>query len=142
MKVVIDASVAIKWFVNNPDIEENTDQALEILQLIKFGQITVVQPVHWQLEIIAVLSRIQGHLINKYITLLDALMFEINNSLPVYRQAAQLSIKYQHHLFDTLYHAVAIDQNATLITSDKKYVNKLDQRTNILLLSDWTVSFC
>lgn len=137
MKLVIDASVAIKWFVNNPNIEENTAEALEIFQLIKIGEITVVQPLHWQLELIAVLSRIQGHVIDECITLLDALMFEVNDSLAVYKQAAQLSIKYQHHLFDTLYHAVAITQDIKLITADKKYYHKLENRNNILLLSEW-----
>jgi hypothetical protein len=65
VKLVIDASVTIKWFVNNAILEENTAESLEIFQLIKIGQIKVVQPVHWPLELIAVLTRIQSHKINK-----------------------------------------------------------------------------
>lgn len=138
MRLVIDASVIIKWFVNNPLIEENTEQALEILQLIKVGRISVVQPIHWKIEVIAVLCRLHSQTINEYIALLDILQFDVKDNSMVNQQAAKLAEQHQHHLFDTLYHAVAIEESVMLVTADKKYFNKVsDKQDSIVLLSQW-----
>jgi predicted nucleic acid-binding protein len=43
---------------------------------------------------------------------------------PVLRRAADLSIALHHHLFDTLYHAVALQEGATLVTADQRTSTK------------------
>ena len=45
-------------------------------------------------------------------------------SVPVLKRAADLSILLKHHLFDTLYHAVALEEHATLVTADEAYFAK------------------
>ena len=55
----------------------------------------------------------------------------------------QLSHRYQHHLFDTLYHAVAINSPHTqLITADEKYYRKSYKEGAIIRLSDLMLSYC
>ena len=135
MKVVVDASVAVKWFVSDALIEQNTDEAVILFREIASNGIQIIQPVHWLAEVISVLTRVCPDIVDKSIPLLDALEFEIADSVEIYQRAAQLSIQVNHHLFDTLYHAVALAEKATLITADQKYFDKASQDSNILLLA-------
>ena len=74
---------------------------------------------------------------------------ETLNTTEVYLKACELSSKLCHHLFDTLYHAVAlILPDAILITADEHYYRKSNSVGRILLLEsirqsvDWaTVMF-
>lgn len=143
MKVVIDASVTIKWFVPDDEAEEDADKAVQVFRAIQTSDLSPVQPVHWQAEVIAVLSRIQQEDYKRNIQLLDILEFSILDNLEIYQLASKLSIELNHHLFDTLYHAVALNQQALLITADKKYFQKAKVLGNIVLLSDYksTVNF-
>jgi len=55
----------------------------------------------------------------------------------IYQQAIRLSIDLNHHLFDTLYHAVALETKAALlITADNVYYEKAKHLGRIKLLSD------
>jgi hypothetical protein len=55
-----------------------------------------------------------------------------------YLTALDLAMRYQHHLFDTLYHAVALHTpGAVLITDDKRYYNKVRLEGQIILLADF-----
>ena len=55
-----------------------------------------------------------------------------------YATALELSIRYQHHLFDTLYHAVALQvPDGILVTADRRYYDKARIGGQILMLADW-----
>ena len=51
-----------------------------------------------------------------------------------YQRAISLALKLDHHLFDTLYHAVALEEKTTLITTDRKYYDKARRLGSILML--------
>ncbi len=52
--------------------------------------------------------------------------------------ARTLPIEPNHHTFDTLFHAVALEtQGTTPITADKKYYRKAQGLGRILLLQDY-----
>lgn len=53
-----------------------------------------------------------------------------------YRLAIELSATLEHHLFDTLYHALALDVGATLVTADARYYRKAAQMGSVVLLSE------
>ena len=135
MNVVIDASVTIKWFVPDDGTEEDAKKAIQIFKAIQKSTLSTVQPVHWHVEVIAVLSRIQTKECDRSIQLLDILEFPVCDSLEIYQLASEIAIKLDHHLFETLYHAVALKQQATLITADKKYYHKAKEFGNIVLLN-------
>ena len=137
MNVVIDASVTIKWFIPSDEAEEDNDKAIQLFRAIQKSSLNPIQPVHWQAEVIAVLSRIQAQECQQSIQLLDILEFPISNSLETYQLASKIAVQLNHHLFDTLYHAVAIKQQATLITADKKYYQKAKALGSIVLLRDY-----
>ncbi len=52
--------------------------------------------------------------------------------------AAQLAHELGHHLFDTLYHAVALAEGATLVTADARYCRKAAARGGIVQLAEWS----
>jgi predicted nucleic acid-binding protein len=57
-----------------------------------------------------------------------------------YVTALDLAIRYQHHVFDTLYHAVALHTpGAVLITADERYYNKARSEGQMTLLADFSL---
>jgi predicted nucleic acid-binding protein len=73
------------------------------------------------------------------IALLTHARFVTIASRAVYRRAADLSIALNHHLFDTLYHAVALEEGATLVTADASYFNKAKGLGGIVQLADFSI---
>ena len=56
----------------------------------------------------------------------------------VYATALDLSIRYRQHLFDSLYHAVALQvPGAPLVTADRRYYAKAWREGRIVMLADW-----
>jgi len=77
---------------------------------------------------------------NRALTLLDLITIECRtlDTADINATALDLAIRYQHHLFDTLYHAVALHTpGATLITADRRYYGKARDIGQINLLADW-----
>ena len=57
MILAVDASVALKWFLNLSDAEPDSERALTLLSGIGDGSVQIVQPVHFVAEVTAVLAR-------------------------------------------------------------------------------------
>ena len=55
------------------------------------------------------------------------------------KRAADLSIALNHHLFDTLYHAVALEEGATLVTADETYYGKAKDLGSVELLAGFAI---
>jgi len=119
--VVVDASVAVKWFLHDSPDEQHTDLALRLLEQSVLGFLPMVQPSHFVAEVSAVLVRlkpVQAH--DDLINFLD-LSYRTQTSPEIYATAMVLALRYQHHLFDTLYHAVALHTpGAVLVTADQR----------------------
>ena len=139
MIVVVDASVAIKWFVSTQAAEAHADRALSILERSVLGSFEMVQPPHFVAEVAAVLARLKPQ--DAQEDLLDLLQIEFGtlDTPSVYAKATELAVKLRHHLFDTLYHAVALTTpGATLVTADQQYFAKARSEGGIALLSEFT----
>ena len=59
------------------------------------------------------------------------------SEVDVYRQAAAFAQELDHHLFETLYHAVAVETGAVLVTADERYWRKARHLTGIVTLAGW-----
>ncbi|MEO8136514.1 MAG: type II toxin-antitoxin system VapC family toxin [Betaproteobacteria bacterium] len=139
MILVVDASVALKWFLNVRDTESDTDRALSLLTGIADGSIQVVQPVHFIAEVTAVLAREKPN--DGIDDLLDLMDIEcrVVETPETYAAALTLAFRYQHHVFDTLYHAVALQTaGSTLVTADRRYFAKARREGQMMLLADWS----
>jgi len=136
---VVDASVIVKWFFQDPAREPNSKQALAILESIRDGNLEPLQPPHWLAEVAAVIARLDPGRSEQTIDLLGAMELPISSEMAVYKRAAVLASHLNQHLFDTLYHAVAIEHDTTLLTADRRYFRKSRQLGHITYLTDWAV---
>lgn len=138
MRLVLDASVWVKWLFNDPEREPLTDEATALVAaVIERG--AMLQPVHWLAEVGAALARKTPETAERNLFLLDALECETLGGIEVIQRACRLSIELNHHLFDTLYHAVALEtDDAMLITADGRYLNRAEPVGRILALERWS----
>jgi predicted nucleic acid-binding protein len=83
-----------------------------------------------------VVARLSPDLCGPALRLLNALELDICADLDVFERGAALAVALDYHLFDTLYHAVALERDATLITADARYARKARAQGQILLLSE------
>jgi predicted nucleic acid-binding protein len=137
--LVVDASVALKWFLNVRDTEADKDRALALLTGIGDGSIQLLQPVHFIAEVTAVLAREKPNgAIDDLLDLMD-IECRVVETPEVYAAGLTLAVRYQHHLFDTLYHAVALQTaGATLVTADRRYFVNARREGQMVLLADWS----
>ena len=141
MILVIDASVAIKWFLFARQDEQNTDLALGVLERAVLGSVELLVPPHFIAEVAAVLARLKpDDAESDLLDLLDIPMRTIA-SPEIYATALRLSLRYEHHIFDTLYHAVALDRDdAQVITADARYYKKAKTEGQITLLENLSLA--
>lgn len=135
---VIDASVAVKWFIPDATIETEVDRALQLLASAQRDEARFLQPPHWVSEVAAILVRLAPKTVGSSVEALMALAFvKTANDVGHYQRAISLAMKLDHHLFDTLYHAIALEEKATLITADRKYYDKARRMGSILMLEEF-----
>ena len=138
MIVVLDASVILKWLLEDPARESDTEKASALIQSVVSGRQEILQPVHWLAEVAAVAARLVPQTAVGDVEMLAAFEFPTTDSPTVIRRATSLAIKTKHHLFDTLYHAVALEhEDALLVTADERYYGKAEGYGTIRTLHDW-----
>lgn len=139
-RFVLDASVVVKWlFPDRPD-ESDAFHALQILHLIRNSSLLVIQPPHWLAEVAAVTTRLESKRVRAAVSLLFALEFPTSSSMAVYLKACDLSDSLKQHLFDTLYHAVALTEPDTIfVTADDRYYRKAASAGKIVRLKEFTL---
>jgi predicted nucleic acid-binding protein len=136
--ITVDASVAVKWYVQNAANEPDADLAVKILIRAGAGDDLLVQPPHFIAEVAGVLARMKPHEAAADVTELQHLALRVVASAQVYATAIELATTLQHHLFDTLYHAVALQTpGCTLVTADRVYYRKAKSLGQIQLLEDF-----
>jgi len=139
--VVLDASVIVKWIFADRTEESHSLQALQILQFVKESRVTVVQPPHWLAEAAAVIVRLDPGRARQSVSLLHALEFPVVAGIEVYQKACELSASLRQHVFDTLYHAVALTEpGAVLVTADEQYYQKAYRVGRIVRLKEFSLS--
>jgi predicted nucleic acid-binding protein len=139
-RIVVDASVAIKWLVPHRPEEPDIGKALALFGQITYQDMIMVQPPHFIAEVMAVIARLEPDYADRLLIAVSNLEMTIEGSTGIYRTAIRLSIDLNHHLFDTLYHAVALNTpDATLITADEVYYHKAQGVGRILRLQDYVV---
>jgi predicted nucleic acid-binding protein len=138
IRVVVDASVAVKWAYPSRDDEADAAKALALLDGYRKGETALLQPPHWLAEIAAVVARQSPETTRQYLDVLYALRVPVAGGLEVYLQACELAIATGQHVFDTLYHAVALlTPECTLVTADERYYDKARTKGSIVLLRDF-----
>lgn len=138
MTVVVDASVVIKWLMQDPERETGTEKATRLMGSITAGELSALQPVHWLAEVGAVLARESPGTAADDVTMLSALELAATHDPLVLRRGVELAVELKQHLFDTYYHAVALETpDTTLITADERYLHAARAKGRITHLMDW-----
>jgi predicted nucleic acid-binding protein len=138
MRCVLDASVIVKWLLRDAESEPGTTAARSLMDAVASGDVEVLQPPHWLAEVAAVMARLSPATLATDIPDLFALDFDVADSLAVYQRATRLAVALNQHVFDTLYHAVALESaGCTLITADLRYLRKASAHGRIAALEHW-----
>lgn len=136
MIVVVDASVAVKWFIADYPGEVHSDQAMVLLERLNLRDDVAVKPGHWLAEIVAVLVRLAPDRVPVALKLLSVLPFEVETDLKFLGDAAALATRHKAHVFDTLYHAVALARAAVPVKADERYFAVARDEGSIVQLRD------
>src|SRR5262245_11783468 len=110
-----------------------------MLRRIRDRTIDAVEPPHWKAEIISVIARERPQRVSLTLGILATLPFTERAPIGCYRRAANISIELSHHLFDTLYHALALEEGATLVTADEVYFAKAKNLGSICRLAEFAI---
>jgi predicted nucleic acid-binding protein len=138
MTLVVDASVVVKWLLTDPAREAEVAQAERLMAWVLKGQEEVLQPAHWLIEVGAVLARLSPATAVDDVAMLRALELPTDDGPSVLERACRLAIDLRQHLFDTLYHAVALETPDTrLVTADARYLAAGASLGRIIPLSEW-----
>lgn len=125
--LVVDSSVAVKWFV----VEPYSDQAVSILEDYSKGATTFLAPDLIYPEfgnIIWKKQQFQGLDVNDGQEIVQAfctLSLEITPSVDLVNDAYTLAKTHRRTVYDMLYLALSIRENCSFVTADEKLVNAI-----------------
>ena len=138
MIVVVDASVVLKWLIADPTREPDTESAVELMQAVAQGELKILQPLHWLIEVVGVLARYSPQRATEDALLLQAMRIPTTDDPGILQRAIQLAVDTKQHVFDTLHHAVALQtHDAVLVTADDRYRSKAGLDQKVVALRDW-----
>lgn len=141
MICVVDASVAVKWFAHGDwaTREDHIEPATALLLASRNGTVDFYQPPHFLAEVAAVLSRLTPHTAIQSVQDLAAMSFTWAAPTVAVQRAIALATQLNHHLFDTLYHALALETHgANFVTADRRYFDKAQHLGQIIWLPNLT----
>lgn len=139
MICVVDASVAVKWFAHGDwaTREDHIEPATALLLASRDGEVDFYQPPHFLAEVAAVLARLTPHTATQSVQDLCSLHLTWAAPTLAVERAMALATQFNHHLFDTLYHALALESPGTqFVTADRRYFDKAKTLGQIIWLPD------
>lgn len=123
--LVVDASIAIKWVVE----EDGTEEALTLR-----GRARLIAPELLVAECANILwKKVQREELSKQEALLAARLLqgadvELFPTRSLFESATRLAIELDHPAYDCLYLALAIENECQFVTADEQLLRKLSQR--------------
>lgn len=139
-EVVVDSSVAIKWFVP----QYNSTKAREILDAYQDGNLTILAPdliyaevgnIIWKLHRFQGVSQADADAI---LNTFQAIEFEITPSSLLLSDAYHLAVAHQRTVYDSIYIALSLRRQCQLVTGDEKLVNAVSRSLpNVIAIENW-----
>jgi predicted nucleic acid-binding protein len=131
--VVVDASVAVKWYLPESG-EPLADRAVVLLDQFNRKEIQFVVPDLFHVEIASAIwkavrvDRVSRSFADRALVLLTRHEFPTVPSLKLLDGAFQIAANYGRTVYDSLYVALAIQTKSQLITADERLANALAAR--------------
>jgi predicted nucleic acid-binding protein len=135
-RIVVDSTVCVNWFVQTRG-KRIRGFSLDLLAQVRAKQVHIAQPAFWRAHVAALVLRKRGVDVPETVeTLLDVPTRDQRDA-DVLHLATDIAIATHAELFDTLYHAAAINKGIELVTANSSYVERAGHLGHIRLLSDW-----
>lgn len=139
--IVIDANIVVKV------LHDETDSAIaqDFLKACVKRNARLIVPEHFTYELMNVALRLGVDIAQAFdlqTSLKDTLLTFVTPQKPTWLLAAKIS-KHGHSksgfpsLYDSIYHALAIEAQGIFITADKRHVAKAESFESVMLLKDW-----
>jgi predicted nucleic acid-binding protein len=124
-KVVIDSSVAIKWFLP----ETLSEPAGRILSAHEDGSLLLLAPdllyaevgnILWKKERSQVLEGVEAR---RVLEAFHTLRFQLTSNSVLLTEAYRLAVAHQRTVYDALYIALSLREECPFVTADEKLVH-------------------
>ena len=131
--VVLDASVAVKWFLPEK-VETLANEALALLDGNLKKEIHIIVPDLFWVEFASVLRKAirRGNYSKNSADAALAYMKDLNfptvSSLELLNRAFEIAMVFERTVYDSVYVALAVQAQAQLITADERLANALATR--------------
>lgn len=130
--MIVDASIACKWYLN----EEGSEKAFTVFLLdepLIAPELIIAEVGH------VLLKRRRGGLIAPQFALsvIADLPQRLDQLVPITslaRNAMDLSLRHNHSFYDCLYLALALERGERLITADAAFARKVSNSTGVIVL--------
>jgi predicted nucleic acid-binding protein len=121
--LIVDASVAIKWMLDEPGDQEaravvETGEALTAPELV----IAEVANAAWRRFTSGQIPMAQAMLINAEIPRVFSELFAL---APLRGRALAIAAELRHPVYDCFYLALAESENAVMVTADRRLIGRL-----------------
>lgn len=138
--LVVDSSVAIKWFVD----ELNSTEARRVLDRYENGSVTFCAPdllnaefgnILWKKQAFQGLSASDAQAI---LGQFRKLQFVFTPSADLIDDAYKLAVEHNRTVYDALYLALGVRENCRIVTADEKLVNATSKHfPNLMGIAEW-----
>jgi predicted nucleic acid-binding protein len=134
-KLVVDASVMIKWVAGDP-AEPDQHRAMTLLQAWMNGEVELMAPVLWQYEVGNFLGRrLPQEAEEKLALLLNLGITGFNLTPAMCRRCFTWMRERAITFYDAAYLAAAVETGGLLVTADEKFTQRMADLGSIGLLS-------
>ena len=134
MKIILDTSVVLKWFVD----EDGSETARQYLHKFIEGEYHILFPslLFYELGNVCLQKSIPVDEIGKIMEMLQKYAFEIEDvGRTAFRKVYQNASEYNLTFYDASFVTLMQKHNCKLVTADKKLFNKLGEKfTHLALL--------
>src|SRR5215210_372862 len=138
--LVIDSSVAVKWFI----VEPYSAEARHILEAYQNGTLSFLAPDLINAEVGNIIWKkhlFQGFDAPDAQDILDKfrqLQFEFTPTALLLEDAYKIAVAHRRTVYDALYLALSVRENCQFVTADEKLVNAVGAAfPNLVWLSNW-----
>ena len=139
--IIIDSNIAAKLFTDEPD----SIDAVELMESAIKHKSTMLVPELFKYEITAIAYRKRIPLKSVLVLFdeqIDKVLNYIKPSTLNWLEAAKIALHGTEKsgypdMYDSIYHALAINHNGVFITADEKHYAKTKDLGSIVLLKDW-----